>query len=146
MQQYSRLWWASILLSSVVTGGGTFVLLVLLTDWQTLTVFKLSIVSILVGDIVLALLMEAVSPTHVKVGPGERLRSTDLPRDLGKVVVDFADGRGRVKIRGEVWQARQPPGSTQRLDAGAVVRVLNRDGLTLIVASAEHGRLPAPQD
>jgi hypothetical protein len=32
MQRYSSLWWASILLSSVVTGGGSFALLTLLTE------------------------------------------------------------------------------------------------------------------
>ena len=115
-------------------------MLSLLTDWPTLTVVKASVTLIVAGDIVLGLLMEAVSPTHVKVGPGERLRSTDLPQEIGKVVDDFDGGRGRIAIRGEMWLARQPASSKQQLKAGTGVRVLGRESLTLVVAAADDCR------
>ena len=72
MQRYSSLWWASILLSSVVTGGGSFALLSLLTPLSVETTLVISAALVLVGDIVLALLMEKVSPTRVFLGPGDR--------------------------------------------------------------------------
>ena len=75
MQRYSSLWWASILLSSVATGGGSFVLLTLLTELPIEIVIAVSLALILAGDVVLALLMQAVSPTRVTLGPGDRRRS-----------------------------------------------------------------------
>ena len=136
MKRYSRLWWGSILLSSGVTGGASFVSLSLLTDWPLLPVIAASLALILVGDVVLALMMQAASPTDVKVGPGERLHRIDLPQDVGTVVDSFADGHGRVAIRGEIWLARRPSDSILQLEAGAAVRVLGRDGLTLLVSPA----------
>ncbi len=136
MRRFSGLWWASILLSSVVTGGGSLLMLSLLTDWPLLTAIKASIAAALFGDIVLALFMEKFSPTHVKVGPGDRTHDADLPTDIGRTLEDFAEGRGRVAIRGETWHARQEPGSPDRLAAGAAVRVLGREGLTLVVMAA----------
>jgi membrane protein implicated in regulation of membrane protease activity len=137
MKRYSRLWWTSLLLSSGVTGGASFISLSLLTDWTLLPIITASLALILVGDVVLALMMQAVSPTDVKVGPGERLHRTDLPQDVGTVVDRFADGHGRVAIRGEIWHARRPSDSVSQLEAGAAVRVLGRDGLTLLVTPAD---------
>ena len=137
MRRYSRLWWSSILLSSGVTGGASFVSLSLLTGWPLLTIIAASVALVLMGDVVLALMMQAISPTDVKIGPGERLRRTDPPRDVGTVVDNFADGRGRVAIRGEIWHARRPTDSILQLEAGAVVQVLGREGLTLLVTAAD---------
>ena len=138
MQRYSKLWWASLLLSSVVTGGGSFLLLSLLTDWPTVTIAKISVALILAGDIVLAVFMEALSPTHVKIGPGERHLHTESPRELGKVLSDFEDRHGRVSIRGETWRARQSAACDRRLEVGMAVRVVARQGLTLVVQAADE--------
>ena len=137
MQRYSSLWWASILLSSVVTGGGSFALLTLLTELSIEIVIAVSLALILAGDVILALLMQAVSPTRVTLGPGDRRRSDDPPGELGTVMADFERGSGKVSIRGEQWRARQSPGCAGRLDAGASVRVLEREGLTLVVSAAD---------
>ena len=136
MQRYSSLWWASILLSSVVTGGGSFALLSLLTPLSMETTLVISAALVLVGDIVLALLMGKVSPTRVFLGPGDRRVKDELPRELGTVIGDFRNGTGCVSIRGERWHARQDSDCGQRLDAGSPVRVLERQGLTLVVAAA----------
>ena len=138
MQRYSGLWWASILLSSVVTGGGSFLLLSLSTGLPIEIVITVSVVLILVGDVILALLMEAVSPTRVTLGPGDRRRRSEPPAELGTVLADFEDGSGSVSIRGEQWRARQTSGCSGQLNAGAAVRVLEREGLTLVVAAAER--------
>ena len=137
MQRYSTLWWASILLSSVVTGGGSFVVLSLLTELPLEAVIVASVVLTLAGDVVLALLMEAVSPTYVTIGPGERWHDTEKPMDLGTAISDFEDRCGKVSIRGETWLARQTAGCSARLQAGTIVRVVERDGLTLVVAASD---------
>lgn len=136
MQRWTGPWWASILLSSVVTGGGSFALLTLLTPLPVQTAILISVALVVAGDILLAFIMESVSPTRVLLGPGERRHRGDVPRELGVVVGDFESGAGSVSIRGEHWYARQSAGCRQRLEAGSVVRVLERDGLILVVAAA----------
>ena len=136
MKKYSRLWWASLLLSSVVTGGGSLLLITILTDLPLETAIKVSAALVLAGDIVLALWMQTVSPTHILVGPGDRRLKDDAPRELGTVIDDFENGSGNVSIRGECWQAIQGPGCNRPLKAESRVRVLERRGLTLVVESA----------
>jgi membrane-bound serine protease (ClpP class) len=54
-----------------------------------------------------------------------------LPGLLGEVVA-WSGGTGRVRVVGEIWLAR----STSELAAGARVKVLGREGLTLVVDRA----------
>ena len=133
MERFSILWWATILLSSVVTGGGTFVSLTLLTDLSMQTVITASVTLILIGDIALALTMEALSPTRIRIGPGESRLKHDLPLERGTVLKTFEDGRGAIAIRGERWRARQVETRGEILETGATVRVIEREGLTLVV-------------
>ena len=137
MQRYSRYWWAVVLLSSAVTGGGTFILLLLFTDLSVETALKISVVLVLAGDITLAIIMQAISPTHVKLGPGERWHTGESPKDRGVVKTRFENGKGKVSIRGETWHARQEDRSEDQLDVGESVRVVEREGLTLVVAAAD---------
>jgi membrane-bound serine protease (ClpP class) len=44
-------------------------------------------------------------------------------------VVDWQNGRGNIRIHGEIWSAR----GKNELSPGDSVRVLRREGLTLIV-------------
>lgn len=90
--RYSRLRLASILLSSAVTGGGSFVLLVVFTE---------------------------------------------LPKESGTVATSFDNRHGRVAIRGENWGARQAVSCSGRLEIGAAVRIVDREGLTLVVSAIE---------
>jgi len=54
---------------------------------------------------------------------------------VGTVLQQFgADGRGKVRVRSELWDAE----SHAPLHKGAAVRVVQRDGLKLIVEPAEH--------
>ena len=138
MKRYSKYWWAAVLLSTAVTGGGTFLLLVLLTDLPIETALKISVALVVVGDIALAIIMQAISPTHVKLGPGERWHTDELPRDRGIVKTRFENGKGKVAIRGEIWDARLEGGAASQLDIGERVRVIEREGLTLIVAAADE--------
>jgi membrane protein implicated in regulation of membrane protease activity len=133
MRRFSSLWWASILLSSLVTGGGSFLLINALTDLPTETVIKISVVMILVGDLVLALWMQAVSPTRILVGPGDRRMKDDSTDEIGIVIADFKSGSGNVSVRGESWRAVQAAECEHSLLAESRVRVLERRGLTLVV-------------
>ena len=136
MRRFSGLWWSSILLSSVVTGGGSFVLLNLVTGLPIETIILVSLALIVIGDLMLVFIMESISPTRILLGPGERRHRKDTPELLGTVVNDFENGSGAVSIRGEQWLARQSTGCDERLAVGSPVRVLERNGLTLVVAAA----------
>jgi len=57
-------------------------------------------------------------------------------------VADWQDGRGRVQLRGEYWNAVGPA----ELAPGAPVRVVARRGLTLEVAAAPDPAAPDPTD
>ena len=136
MQRYSRIWWLSILLSSAVTGGGSFVLLTLLTALPFEKILAISVLLVLIGDVVLALSMEAIAPTHVKVGPGDRRLDAELPSEPAFALTDFDEsGRGQVSARGETWQAQQSGDARDRIAAGDRVQIVCRDSLTLIVRS-----------
>ena len=112
-------------------------MLSLLTELPIATVITVSVALILVGDIALALFMQAVSPTHVTLGPGDRRHNTELPKELGTVATNFENRRGRVSVRGETWRARQAVSCSGRLEAGVAVRVVEREGLTLVVSATE---------
>ena len=126
----------TIIITSVVVGIAAFLLLGNLTDWQTL---KLKIaVGLLVfaGDLIMAFAMEAVAPTKVSIGPGEKVLNSDMPTESAIVVAGFgASPEGRVEVRGETWQATCSAEETGSLEKGALVRVIDRKGLTLVVAA-----------
>jgi membrane-bound serine protease (ClpP class) len=50
-------------------------------------------------------------------------------------VIEWADGQGRVRVQGEVWQAR----AAKPMDQGARVRVRAIEGLTLVVEPEAEG-------
>jgi membrane-bound serine protease (ClpP class) len=54
----------------------------------------------------------------------------------GVALEDFVDGRGRVRVHSEEWQAR----ATQPLRRGASVTVTARDGLVLAVEPSSGGQ------
>jgi membrane-bound serine protease (ClpP class) len=46
-------------------------------------------------------------------------------------VLSWQDGRGRVRVRGEIWKARSEGGAS--FQKGAQVRIRDIDGLNLVV-------------
>ncbi len=125
-----------MLLASDVIGGGAIFLLYALTNLGFVSILAVGVALIFLGDLLLAVYMEAVAPTRVSVGPGEKLRNSDEPAEEATVVADFDDaGRGRVSIRGETWRAMQSFEAQEPLTQGARVRVVGRDGLILIVTA-----------
>lgn len=82
---------------------------------------------IAIGDVATALLMERRAPTKVLLRPGEGTAP------VARVTDDFdAQGQGTIVLRGgERWRARHR--DRERLRRGESVRVLAREGLSLIV-------------
>ena len=120
----------------MVVGISAFLLLGNLTDWQTLKLMIAVGLLVFAGDLVMAFTMEAVAPTKVHIGPGEKVLATDKPREDAIVVSGFEDSSlGQVAIRGETWRAVRAPEDAGYLCVGATVRVVDRDGLTLVISS-----------
>ena len=134
--RFSHRWWLIIGATTLVIGAAAYLGL---QYWTTLALEQLIfywLIITFVGDVITAVSMEAVAPTRVTIGPGDRQFDTDDPAELAVVVFGFDDaGEGRVRIRGETWRARQAKDDTTRLGSGAAVRVVDRDGLTLVVAA-----------
>lgn len=132
-RRFSTSWWLVLTIATLACGAATYMLLsdyrleksLWLACWLGLT---------LLGDVLVAISMEAVAPTKVRVGPGDRHLDEDLVHEVALVVADFNEaGKGRVSIRGETWNAMVAPDATSKPCSGMKVQVVDRDGLTLIV-------------
>lgn len=137
--RFSRGWWLVIAATTTAVGVITIALLVLLTDlglWQLAVVW--AVITIL-GDVVMAISMEASAPVRVIVGPGDRRFDADDFREAAVVVSGFGDSSsGSVRVRGEIWRARRAETDRTPMKTGVKVRVLRRDGLTLVVSGQAH--------
>jgi membrane protein implicated in regulation of membrane protease activity len=136
--RFSHRWWLIIGATTLVVGAVAYLGL---QYWTALALEQLILYWLIitfVGDVITAVSMEAVAPTRVTIGPGDRQFDIDDPAELAVVVVGFDDARwGRVRIRGETWRARQAECDRARLESGTEVRIVDRDGLTLVVAADE---------
>lgn len=136
MKRYSLTWWLVILPTSVVVGGSTFLVAGLVSDWTILERVAAALVLTFVADLAIAASIQAVAPTRINIGPGEKLLRSDLPSEKAKVIGGFdASSSGRVTIRGETWLATRAPGDSENLRTGMDVTVVARDGLTLVVSA-----------
>ncbi len=136
MKRYSILWWSIILPTSVIVGLPTFFLVEQFTGWDIPARAAVAVFATLVADLVIAASMEAVAPTKVNIGPGERVLKSEALAERAIIVSGFnSSPHGQVSIRGETWLATRLPDDTEVLSAGMSVRIVNRDGLHLIVSS-----------
>lgn len=134
-KRFSRDWWLAILVVTAAISAASFLLL-RGRGLHPSELFLYCLAFSLFGDVVTALSMEAIVPTRVTIGPGDRQLRDDLPTELALVVSAFDDdGVGQVRIRGEIWRARASRVGFRPV-VGSNVRVIDRDGLTLIVS--EH--------
>lgn len=107
-----------------------------LTDWSALTLGAAIAVAIILGDLAMAVSMQAVAPTRVDIGPGEKSFGADRPLEKATVISGFdASARGMVSIRGESWQAVRAADDEGAMPEGSVVRICERRGLTLVVSA-----------
>lgn len=139
--RFSRGWWLAIAATTLAIGVAALLVLVSGAglSLEELVVFWL--VATFVGDLLTALAMEAAAPTRLTLAPGERRLDSDRALEVATVISGFgASGIGRVRIRGETWRARPAHDDRRALEAGARVRILEREGLTLVVDTADPAR------
>jgi membrane protein implicated in regulation of membrane protease activity len=93
-------------------------------------------VQLVVFAVVSALGLSAVRPAirrHLHRGADPAVMGLEALEGAEATVIEqVAEGRGMVKIGGELWSAR-PYDSTQVIDAGAQVRVVEVKGATALV-------------
>ena len=93
-------------------------------------------IQVVVFGVVSALGLIAVRPAikrHLHRGAEHAVMGVDaLEGSEATVIEQVAEGRGMVKIGGELWSAR-PYDSAQVLEVGAVVRVVEVKGATALV-------------
>lgn len=140
--RFSTSWWLVIGATTVVVGVVAFALLESATGfsvWQFLIIWAVITVT---GDVIMAIGMEAVAPVRVLAGPGDRRFESDDVRELAVVVSAFDGAQpGTVRVRGEIWSARLATGDAEAPGLGARVRIIDRDGLTLVVSN-DAGQQP----
>jgi membrane protein implicated in regulation of membrane protease activity len=136
MKRYSFTWWLVILPTSVTVGGTTILLTSSLTDWGVMARVAVAVVSTFLADLAIAASMEAIAPTKVSIGPGEKHLDSDLASEKATVMSGFDSiSYGQVLVRGETWRAIRAPGDTGILTTGMSVNVVDRDGLTLVITT-----------
>lgn len=136
MRRYSFTWWLVILPTSVTVGGTTILLASVFTDWSLFVRLAVAAVATAVADLAIAAAMEAVAPTRVHIGPGEKYLDSDPASEKAVVLSGFDSlPYGEVSIRGETWRAMRAPGDEGDLTPGMRVSVVDRKGLTLIVST-----------
>lgn len=142
MKRYSILWWWLILPTSVVIGLPAFFLAGHFTGLEFMGRVAVAMLATFAVDFAIAAAMEAVAPTRLNIGPGEKVLDADIPAEQATVICGFdASPHGKVSVRGETWMAIRLAGDSAVWSAGMRVRVVDRNGLQLIVSS--NSREPA---
>ena len=91
-----------------------------------------------IGDLLMALSFEAIAPEKITLGPGERYKRTDDLKEKASVVSGFSSSsEGKVRVRGELWSARHYVGREISLYSGQMVRVIDREGLVLLISEGK---------
>ena len=136
MKRYSLTWWLVVLPTSVIVGGSTFLLAGFATDWGTLERLIAALALTIVADLAIAFRIQALAPSKVDIGPGERALRSDIPSETARVLGGFGSSpEGRVVVRGETWRATSTANEASRLETGMEVNVVARDGLLLVVSA-----------
>lgn len=93
------------------------------------------------AEVITFAVVSGLGMTTVRPAIKRRLHTNAEHRDMGieafegaeaTVVEEIAEGRGMVKVGGELWQAR-PYDATQVIEAGAQVRIVEVKGATALV-------------
>jgi membrane protein implicated in regulation of membrane protease activity len=137
-QRFSAEWWIWLAGGAFAFGVCTFIVLYwrgIFTD--PIPLLLVALAGSAIGDLLMAASFEAIAPSKVTLGPGERVNRSDDILELATVVSGFNDSaEGRVRARGEIWGARCHDGTPLSLTAGVKVKIVDRDGLTLLIRSA----------
>ena len=139
-RRFSREWWLTLALTAAGVGLLSFTWFQSSTGLSSGQIVLACLGLSAVSDIIMALGMEAVAPTRVVIGPGERRYHADRPELVAVVISGFQGARtGCVSVRGETWSARLAVDTLADIPAGSLVRITERDGLTLLIAPADEG-------
>lgn len=138
-QRFSPEWWVWLASGGIAFGMFSFAVLYMfgiLSDPVPLLLIAIGVS--VIGDLLMAAAFELIAPTKIVVGPGERIRRDQTILETATVVAGFDNSaQGSVRVRGEIWSARQFEGRELSLAKGAKLEVLDREGLTLVVRSRE---------
>ncbi len=142
--RFSLQWWLSISLSTVMFGSLALFVGHVLRGQEGASLFLWVAAAALLGDLIVALIYEAMTPTRVVIGPGDRLARHDPLHEPAVTIDGFEQSPlGRVRVRGEVWLARYVSVQVEGPRRGEQVRVVAREGLLLVVTrdvrSGERG-------
>jgi membrane protein implicated in regulation of membrane protease activity len=136
IKRFSKPWWISLASGSCLFGLLTYGVLRAFgaVDNDHLVLYLL--MGIAMGDVLLAISLEVITPTQVTLRPGERRTSSCNLDETAEVLSGFQQAdSGRVIIRGESWAARVADERPVHLAPGSAVRVIGREGLTLLIAA-----------
>ena len=133
-KRFSLEWWSWIASGALLFGGGTGLFFYRQGSITDLNFFLWVVAGSFVGDLVLALAFEAVAPTRVIIGPGDRIQRNSALKETASIISGFENSvEGKVTVRGEVWMARCVSENSFSLTVGENVQVLGREGLTLLI-------------
>ena len=139
IRRFSKPWWISLASASCLFGLLTYGVLRLLGLVHDDHLVLYLLVGIALGDFLLAISLEVITPTQVTLRPGERRTSSCDLGETAEVLSGFGDScLGRVRIGNETWNARLDDRQPVCLPPGSAVRVIGRDGLTLLVTPPFH--------
>lgn len=139
MKRHSLLWWLVMLPTSVLVGGTTFLLVRHFTDLTLLQLVAVAMIAAFLADVGIAAAMQAIAPSWVNIGPGEKVLKSDRPSEQATILSGFGySPEGHVSVRGETWRAVRAPDDTGAISAGMVVSVVDRYGLTLVVSTGSR--------
>jgi len=133
-KRFSLEWWSWLANGAVVFGGFTGLFFYQQESITGLNLILLVVAGSFVGDLALALYFEAIAPTHVIIGPGDRIQRDSALKETASIISGFENSaEGKVTVRGELWTARWVSEESCSLAVGDTVRVLGREGLTLLI-------------
>ncbi len=134
-ERYSPEWWTWIASATTLFAGVSFGGLYYFGIFEGLyTLIGAVVVISIAGDIVVAYSFEAIAPSRISLAPGERARHDEEISSLGTVESGFdSEATGKITVRGEHWSARHFQGLVVDLKPGTEIRIVGRDGLTLLI-------------
>ncbi len=134
-KRFSLEWWSWLASGALVFGGCTGLFLYQQGSISGINFILLVVAVSFVGDLALALSFEAIAPTRVIIGPGDRVQRGSAVKETASIISGFENSaEGKVTVRGEIWAARCVSADSYSLAVGENVRVLGREGLTLLIA------------
>lgn len=128
IRRYSAQWWFVIIGITSFLGWTSVAAFWWLGHLSSSYALPAILAIIVTGDIAGALIMESLTNSWVRFGPGER------EPQLAEVVDGFGDSvGGRVRVGAEIWRARYAGRGPPPSGAGCRLRVVGREGLVLLV-------------